>query len=471
MSPEPVPRAGFRLTIIHPCVGRRVGMRDYIRTWQMEPLPAATLAALAPSDVDVRFYDDRLESIPFDEPTDLVALSVETYTAKRSYQIASEYRKRGVPVVMGGYHATLCQEEVRQHCESLVIGDAESVFPTLIDDYRHGRPLATYRGTGDITASVRPDRSIYRGKNYLDIHLIEFARGCKFKCEFCAVQSFHDATHQPRDLDLVLSEVDEVRRSGKMIFFIDDNMTCNPEAAKAFMKALIPLNVRWVSQTAIHVAHDEEALALMKRSGCQGVLVGLESLNPKTLATMNKGFNLMKGGASTALENFRRAGLRVYGTFIFGYDEDTQQSIEETVRFAREQALFIAAFNHITPFPGTPLYERMRVDGRLFFDAWWLDSRYRYNDIPFQPKLMETQELADACVKARRDFYSWPSIVQRASNPVNFRNPRMLFNFFVINYMHQRDVSGRNGLPLGDLNWSGSMLPCDHSLGHAQSLS
>ena len=307
-------------------------MRDYIRTWQMEPLPAAALAALAPADADVRFYDDRLEAIPFDEPADLVAISVETYTAKRAYQIATEYRRRGVPVVMGGYHATLCPDEVEQHCESIVLGDAESVFPRLVDDHRHGRPQSVYRGSTTSAPSIRPNRAIYRGKKYLPIHLIEFARGCKFKCEFCAVQSFHDATHRPRSLDVVLGEVDEVRRSGRMIFFIDDNMTCNLEAAKEFMRALIPMKVRWVSQTAIHVAHDEEALALMKRSGCQGVLVGLESLNPATLTTMNKGFNLMRGGAAKALENYRNAGLRVYGTFLCGYDEDTQESIDESVR-------------------------------------------------------------------------------------------------------------------------------------------
>src|SRR3954452_9844274 len=134
----------MRVTIIHPCIGRRPG-QEYIRTWQMEPLPAATLAGLTPDDIDVRFYDDRMEDVPFDEPADLVAISVETYTAKRAYQIASEYRRRGVPVVMGGFHATLCPEEVGRYCESLVLGEAEALFPAVIDDYRHGRPQLVYR--------------------------------------------------------------------------------------------------------------------------------------------------------------------------------------------------------------------------------------------------------------------------------------------------------------------------------------
>src|SRR5689334_19284987 len=131
-------RRAFRLTIVHPCVGRFPGMKRYIRTWRMEPLPAALIAALAPPDVEKRFYDDRLETIPFDEPTDLVAISVETYTAKRAYQIASEYRRRGVPVVMGGFHAMLCPDEVAEYADSVVVGEAEGVWPEVMDDFRHG---------------------------------------------------------------------------------------------------------------------------------------------------------------------------------------------------------------------------------------------------------------------------------------------------------------------------------------------
>src|SRR5947209_14828112 len=127
----------MRLTLIHPCIGRRPGQK-YIRTWQMEPLPAAAVAGLTPRDVQVKFYDDRMEEIPFDEPTDLVAISVETYTAKRAYQIASEYRRRGVPVVMGGFHATLCPEEVAQHAEAVVIGEAEQLWEGVLADAERG---------------------------------------------------------------------------------------------------------------------------------------------------------------------------------------------------------------------------------------------------------------------------------------------------------------------------------------------
>jgi radical SAM superfamily enzyme YgiQ (UPF0313 family) len=435
-------------------------MKRYIRTWKMEPIPAAMLAALAPREIEKRFYDDRLEPIPYDEPTDLVAISVETYTAKRSYQIASEYRRRGVPVVMGGFHATLCPDEVQRYCESIVIGEAEETFPALIDDYRAGRPERVYRASGRPRLDrFTPDRSIFAGKRYLPIRLVEFGRGCKFVCDFCAIQSAFAATQTHRSIELVIDEVRRVRRLGQMIFFIDDNITSDLDAAKELMRALVPLRVRWVSQSSINVAYDEEALELMVASGCQGVLVGFESLDRDTLKSMNKGFNMMRGGPREAIANFQRHGLRLYGTFVFGYDRDTPQTFAETLEFAQEQGLFIAAFNHITPFPGTPLYARLRDEGRLLYDAWWIDDRYRYNMIPFKPRNMSPEELAARCVEARRSFYSWRSIGRRFVQRVNHRDPWMAANFLAINAMHQIDVAGRNGLPLGDETWTGPLLP------------
>ncbi|HEY4593942.1 MAG TPA: cobalamin-dependent protein, partial [Thermoanaerobaculia bacterium] len=189
----------MRLTLVHPCIGRRAGDRSYIRTWQMEPLPPALIAGITPRDVEVRFYDDRMEEIPFDEPTDLVALSVETYTARRAYQIASEYRRRRVPVVMGGFHASLCPDEVARHAESVVVGEAEALWPEVIDDYRHGRPRKLYHQTGRPSlAGARPDRRIFRGKRYLPVGLVEAGRGCHFQCDFCAVQTVFQATQTRR---------------------------------------------------------------------------------------------------------------------------------------------------------------------------------------------------------------------------------------------------------------------------------
>jgi radical SAM superfamily enzyme YgiQ (UPF0313 family) len=448
----------MRLTIVHPCIGRRPGQK-YIRTWQMEPLPAATIAGLTPKDVEVRFYDDRMETIPFDEPTDLVALSIETYTARRAYQIATEYRRRRVPVVMGGFHATLCPEEVGSYAESVVCGEAEGLWPGIIDDARHRTLKKVYRQAHRPSlAGLKPDRSIFKGKRYLPIGLVEAGRGCHFKCEFCAVQTVFGSTQTRRPIGEILSEIVPLKQEKKLFFFVDDNITSNLAEAKEFLRALRGLNIRWVSQSSINAAHDEEFLELLTASGCQGVLIGFESLNPKNLKEMNKGFNTMHGGFEQALSNLRRHRIRVYGTFIFGYDGDTEESFAETVSFAEQQSMYIAAFNHLTPFPGTPLYRRLESEKRLLYQAWWLDERYSYNKIPFRPQGMDPDTLQRNCLAARRAFYSWPSILRRGLAPVNRSDWFMWRNFYLINGLHRNDVSLRDHYPLGDESWQGSLL-------------
>lgn len=448
----------MRLTIIHPCIGRRPGQK-YIRTWQMEPLPAATLAGLTPPDVELRFYDDRMETVPFDEPTDLVAISVETYTAKRSYQIASEYRQRGIPVVMGGFHASLCPKEVARYAESVVIGEAEGVWPTVIDDARHGELQPTYRAPARPSlTSLKPDRSIFRGKRYLPIGLVEAGRGCHFKCEFCAVQTVFGASQTRRPVDRIIEEVESIKHEKNLFFFVDDNITSNLAQAKDFLRALAPSNIRWVGQSSINAAHDDEFLDLLVRSGCKGVLIGFESLNPANLKDMNKSFNTMRGGFDKALANLRRHKIRVYGTFIFGYDADTPGSFAPTVEFASDHAMYIAAFNHLTPFPATSLYRRLEAEGRLTYEAWWLDDRYSYNQIPFTPAGMDAETLRRGCLESRRKFYSWPGILRRSLDKVNRSDLFMWRNFYLINSLHRHDVSNRDHYPLGDLSWRGAFL-------------
>jgi radical SAM superfamily enzyme YgiQ (UPF0313 family) len=305
---------------------------------------------------------------------------------------------------------------------------------------------------------LKPRRAIFNGKRYLPIGLVEAGRGCHFKCDFCAVQTVFGSTQTRRATDDIIAEIKEVKRERKLFFFVDDNITSNIAQAKELFRALIPLKIRWVSQSSINAAHDEEFLELLARSGCQGVLIGFESLNTANLKDMNKAFNMMRGGFEKALANLRKHQIRVYGTFIFGYDRDTVESFAETVKFAREHSLYIAAFNHLTPFPGTPLYHRLQKEGRLLYDNWWLDERYSYNRIPFQPRGMSPELLQQSCLAARREFYSWPSIVQRGLAGANRGNWFMWRNFYLINALHRNDVSLRDHYPLGDESWPGQLL-------------
>lgn len=437
----------MRITLIQPAIGHRTG-ESYIRSWQMEPLPIATLAGLTPAGIDLQFHDDRMEPIPFDAPTDAVAIPVETYTARRAYQIARRYRQRGIPVILGGFHPTLLPDEAALFADAIVIGEAESVWPELVDDLAHGTLKSRYHGVRSPLSGITVDRSIFRGKRYLPIGLIETGRGCPFPCEFCAIQTFFQRSYRARPDADVVRELESLRHSKKLFFFVDDNFAGDLKAGRALLPAMAHLKLRWITQMSIHAAHDEAFVAEMARAGCRGVLIGFESLSEANLRLMNKRFNTMKTGYEGGLANLRKHGIGVYGTFIFGYEHDTTESFGEAVDFALAQDMYLAAFNHLTPFPGTPLYQRLKEEGRLRFDAWWLSPHYRYNDLPFTPRSLSPDAVTRGCVEARRRFYAWPSILSRSLR--NRSDWFMFRNFFPINAMHRNEISLRNGYPLGD---------------------
>jgi radical SAM superfamily enzyme YgiQ (UPF0313 family) len=348
----------MRLTLVQPAIGHRIG-ESYIRSWQMEPLPIATLAGLAPKDVALSFYDDRMEPLRYDEPTDAVAIPVETYTARRAYQIASEYRRRGVPVILGGFHPSLMPEEAQRYGDAVVVGEAEGIWPEVIDDLRHRTLKARYHSARGELSATRVDRRLFAGKRYLPIGLVETGRGCRFPCEFCAIQTFFERTHRSRPVADIVEELRLLKNHKKIFFFVDDNFAGNLKTGRELLPELAKLGVRWITQMSINAAHDEEFVSLMARGGCCGVLIGFESLDPANLRMMKKGFNLMKGGYAAALANLRRHGIPVYGTFVFGYENDDACSFGRAVDFALQEDMYIAAFNHMTPFPATPLYERL----------------------------------------------------------------------------------------------------------------
>ena len=437
----------FRLTFVQPAIGHRPGER-YVRSWQMEPLPIATLAGLTPPSIERRFYDDRMEAIRYDEPADLVVLPVETYTARRAYQIAAQYRLRGVKVALGGFHATFLPDEAAEHADTVVTGEAEGIWAEVLEDARGGRLRPRYDGARGKLANIRVDRSIFRGKRYLPISLIETGRGCRFPCEFCAVQTFFGRSYRTRPSEDILRELHEMGNSARFLFFVDDNFAGELRERAGLLAALAPLKRRWVTQMSIHAAHDEDFVAQLRMAGCRAVLIGFESLHEANLHAMGKGFNTMKTGFAGALAKLRRHGIGVYGTFVFGYAQDTAESFDTAADFALEQKMYLAAFNHLVPFPGTPLYERLRQEKRLRFDAWWLDARYRFNDLPFVPQNLTPEAVTAGCVAARRRFYAWRNILRRSTG--NAGDFFLWRNFFALNALHRSEISQRHGHPLGD---------------------
>ena len=441
----------MHLTLIMPNLGR-MEHRPYVDEGRMEPLQLGVLAALTPPDVDVVLYDDRMEPIPYDVPTDLVAITAESYTVRRAYEISAEYRKRGVPVVMGGMHATLVPDEVAEHADAVFTGDAEYMWVRMIEDARRGRLRQFYRSrAGSPQPGIRPRRDLFEGKGYLPLTLLQFSRGCRFACTFCSVSTYFKQRHFVRPVDAVVEEIASQDR--KLLFFVDDNLLADHEAAKLLFRELIPLKVHWVSQATIDMTGDLELMDLMARSGCIGHVVGFESIDPQSLQWMNKAPNIVDGfnHYGSQLEVVRDYGLQLWAAFTLGHDYDTVTSIARTVDFALKWKFCFAAFNVLTPYPNTPLYRELQAQGRLLFDGkWWLHPDYRFNDAAFRPRNMAPDALTDACFKARVRFNSMGSFFRRA---FDFKtNMRSLYRFGVyLSYspLFRKEMYKKHGMKLG----------------------
>ncbi len=446
----------FKVTFVTPHVGRKdpTKLNQYVRTWQMMNLPVATLAGLTPNDFGVGFYDERVEFIDFDDPTDLAAVTIETFNAKRAYEIAAQYHKRGVPVVMGGYHATLIPQEVKHYADSVVVGFAEAVWEQALRDAQRGHLKPFY--ARDPALPMRfgmPDRTILGKRDYVRLALVETGRGCPLQCNFCTITAATHATYHPRPIDQIVRDIDAIKRMGgpRYIFFVDDNIGGNKRYAKQLFRELAPLKVRWFSQGTLSMAQDEELLKLMADSGCAGLLVGFEALRKETLLEMNKRVNIpYVESMKTLVDRMHQHGIGIYGTFIFGYGQ-TQEDFKRTLEAAVDMKLFMAAFNPLIPFPGTALYHQMLKDGSLRDPQWYLDPDFRFGTIPHEPRHMSAQEIHDACIEARRQFYSARNVAYRASNwRGNAGDPAKLAAYLYINWALHHEIDEKDGLPLGN---------------------
>jgi radical SAM superfamily enzyme YgiQ (UPF0313 family) len=432
----------MKLTLIRPNLG------DYRSSDAMPPLAMGILAARAPG-FDVTFYDEKAEVVPLDDQPDLAALSVETFTARRGYAIADGYRARGVPVVMGGYHPSFLPEEALEHADAVVIGDAEGSWERLLADFSAGQLQRTYSGGNDAPlADYRLDRSIYRGKHYAPVELVQYGRGCRFACDFCSIHSFYGTTLRARPLDGLVAEI-ETLPANRLLFFVDDNLLGRRTEFLALLDALTPLKRRWSCQMSIDVARDETVLDRLAKAGCRFVLIGFESLNEASLAQMNKSWNSVSGSYTHVVRALHSRNIGIYGTFVFGYDADTKDIMERTLEFALESRLEIANFNPLTPTPGSELYDRLLAEGRLLSPTWWLDPNYRYGDAIFTPRGMRPQELTDGVFEARRRFYSWRSIGSRMLHADTAFSPFRAGLTTIANVISRREIYKKQHRQLG----------------------
>ena len=380
------------------------------------PLSLAAVAAVTPDSWEVEAVDEAVEPHHFDRSADLVGITAITSVAPRAYEIARQYQARGVPVVMGGMHATALPGEALQHVDAVVAGEAENVWHQVLDDASNGRMKGVYASDKRPCLKDLPfaRKDIFDPARYLTVNLVQTSRGCPHACSFCAVSRFFGRSYRVRPVDQVLREVETLGK--KLVLFVDDNIAGHRARAKELFRQLSGLRIQWFGQTSLAIARDEEMLDLAADSGCVGLFIGFESLSDANLKEMGKAAVNRVEGFLEAIRRIHQRGIGIEGAFIFGLDNDDDSVFRQTVEFAQRARLALAQFGIITPFPGTPLYESLDSAGRIV-DADW--SKYTISNAVSTPLKMSRQALEEGFSWAYREFYSYRSMLTRLMSPWN----------------------------------------------------
>jgi radical SAM superfamily enzyme YgiQ (UPF0313 family) len=347
------------------------------------PLALPTIAALTPPDIDIRLFDEYVEEIDFDTTWDLVGLSVMTSQAEHAYDVAARFRRRGIPVVMGGAHATENPEDAARHVDAVAIGEAEALWPDILRDVRAGALKPTYRMTTmpDLEQSPVPRWDLLRMDRYVN-NVMQVSRGCPYRCEFCSVPHFSGMMYRHKRVDQVVREV-EALPTKKEIIVVDDNFTVNAKFTKELLRALVPLDISFTTNGSIDMARDPELLELLRDAGCYLMFIGLESPDRDTLLAINKK-HATKRDQLPDVQLIQSYGILIWGSFIVGLDGETESTASNIAAFVDRAPLMIVDFHRLTAPKHTPLFARMAAEGRLMGG---FNSRFIYRVRPKERSL------------------------------------------------------------------------------------
>lgn len=377
------------------------------------PLTLTTLASLIPPEIDaeVKIIDEGIEAMPDCLDADLVGITAITGTAMRAYAIADNIRKKKIPVVLGGVHPTLMPQEAMQHADSVVTGFAEESWPRLIRDFINNRMARLYTQSQTLSLVNLPlaRRELFKPKkrSFVSIDTIQATRGCTNSCDFCVVPVAWGQQMYFRPINEVIKELEQIK--SRNILFVDVSPIENKKYAKELYRAMIPLKKRWVSPSTIKIADDEELLRLASQSGCQGLLIGFESVSQATLKQMGKGFNYAEK-YKVQVQKLHEHGIAIQACFVFGFDTDDKLVFEKTADMVYKLNLDLPRFTVYTPFPGTPIFNKLKNENRIIEYNW---SFYDAQHVVFKPALMTPEELQEGLFWAWRKSYKFSSILKR----------------------------------------------------------
>ncbi|HTV39040.1 MAG TPA: radical SAM protein [Candidatus Sulfotelmatobacter sp.] len=381
------------------------------KSLRYQPLTLTTLAALVPPElpVDLQLFDEGIADVPLNLDADMVGLTVITGTAVRAYELAGHFRRRGITVVLGGPHVTLIPDDAQPHAHAIVTGYAEDTWPQLLRDFAAGQLKPRYDQSPGLDLADRPfaRRELLPGRRYLTNNVFEATRGCVHSCDFCVVPAAWGRKPLQKPVDQVVADVRQ--HGAKKLIFVDLNLIADRRYALALFKALIPLKVQWYGLATVLLADDLELLEMAARSGCKGLLMGLESISPLNLRQNHKGFN-SPDKYVRVVERLHAHGIALQGCFVFGLDHDEPDIFLKTAEFAVEAGIDLPRFAIVTPFPNTALYKRLLAEGRILTRDWEL---YDGQHVVFRPAKMSIQELQEGTELAWKHAYSFRSIARR----------------------------------------------------------
>jgi len=381
-------------------------------------LAIPTLASLTPPQHEIRVFDENIEDIDYTWEADLVGISVRTMFARRAYSISGKFRERGVKTVLGGIHPSMCPEEALEYCDSVVVGEAENIWPALLQDAENGCLKRLYKAENfsELRASPAAVRTSLSREMYLQ-DIVQTTKGCPYHCEFCSVYAFDGQKIRNKTIEQVIAEIQDIKsthskyKKKNAIFFADDNIIANKKYARELFLALKEHNINWMCQASINISQEDELLGLMRDSGCGAVFIGFESISRENLATMHKEINLRYDYVE-AIKKIQSYGLLVHSSFIVGYDFDSPSTFDELIDFIQETKLLAPLINVLTPFPGTELFKRLEKEGRILHKDW---SKYDTKHVVFAPPMLSPKVLADGYRRIVRSVYSFESIWEKLS--------------------------------------------------------
>ncbi len=434
----------------------RMTARERRSIW-FPKLSLPVIAAYTPGTWNVQLVDEAVRTIDFDQPCDLVGISVMTCYAPRAYELATEFRKRGKPVVLGGVHPTYCPEEALQYCDTIVCGEAEDLWPQVVADFEAGKMKRIYRMEQfpALDHYRAPQIQLLSPDAYMTRHCTFTTRGCHFDCEFCSVSPFNGKTTRRRPVPEVIEEMKRVKEwiraevvermtkgslrealtiaakiwvgleEGSIVAFVDDLHNSHRAYCRELWQAMKALNVKWGCQSTLFLGDDPEMVKLAADSGCVSVFVGMESISEHSLVETRKGFNQVRK-FEDQIKTFHDHGIMVNPGMVFGFDNDDESVFETTLNFLVRNRVELAYFNVLTPLPGTALYERYTREGRIFDRDW---AKYDGKHVVFHPKRMTSEQLQEGFFWINHQFYSLGSIWNRLRHTSQRLIPRIEMNY------------------------------------------